>query len=658
MTSKTSLFNKSIFRNNLRRLWWGSLLYFIILILVLPMQLSISGVSYCEDIVFPDSPSVFHSVLFRNSFALFTIALLVFVPVLVAMLLFRYLHVRKQAAAIHSLPVTRLSLFVTNFVSGIVLMYVPILLNGIILLCYSTFGGYCSVMPLESVFAFVGLQLLFSAVLFAVPVFFAMLTGNTILQVIFTYASYYLLLGLYAGISYLMSLVLFGYRDNNALLDWLNDMNPISLMVVAFQGEYGIDVWHIVFLLVFTALLLTITYLFYRRRNLETAGDAISFQWLKPIFKYLVTTCFCVLVVTYASALCNEISMLSGVLFVVTAFIAYFGSEMLIRKSFHVFHCWRGFFVFIAVVAVAVVGVKADLFGYEQRIPNLENVVSAAYGSDSMSSFNPNVARNTENEGVEGEVTSPEGIRQIAEVHRSIVAHKQEILDAVRSDMETDRYYRTVSYRMKDGKVITRYYYLDESVIKEALIPLYENQEYKRAYFDVARRFRNADFTSAEVHGIYMYSMDSDTAKEVYQRILSDIDTLGYEDVQPVELNVLCTVSFSKMDDQKPELVRQSASIHITPNFKNTLAYLEERNIYQRVALSPEKVEKLIVNQGNQKIGEMTDKTEIARFLEDYRKGKFSGEGNYEVVALTQEGQLFSLGVIGTSPYEMGIRTE
>ncbi len=671
MTSKTSLFNRSIFLNNLRRLWWGSLLYFIILVLVMPMQISMSGVTYYAEFQQASNPpSVFDSLLFRNSFSLFAIGLLIVVPVLVSLLLFRYLHVKKQAAAIHSLPVTRLSLFVTNFVSGIVLMYLPILLNGIILMCYCTFGGYCSVMPMTSIFAFVGLQLLFSAVLFAVPVFFAMLTGNTILQVIFTYASYYLPIGLCTGVSYLMSLVLFGYRDNITFLDPLFEQIPIFQLIRAFNGDHTFGAIDVIFLLILTVLLLVFAYLFYRRRNLETAGDAISFQWLKPVFKYLVTICLCVLVVTYSSALNNQISVLTGILFLTAAVVAYFGSEMLMRKSFRVFHCWRGFLVFIAIVAVISAGVKADVFGYEKRIPDIANVSSASYGTEDMnirdapkfpvapasaSYGTEDFATNTER--VEGEVDNPETIQLIADVHRSIIAHKQELLEAPYPDSAGNRrYYRTISYRMKDGEIFTRHYRIDEAVIEDALKPLYESQDYKKAYFDVVRRFQDTDFTSAEIHSSYSYSMDSDTAKEVYRLILADIDTLGYEDINPADKDVLCTVSFTKMDDKK-QTVARSADIHITPNFKNTIAYLREHNIYQRVVISPANVEKIMVSVLNETVGEMTDKEAIRKLLEDYRKGNFlksvPGEENYEIIAVMENGEQFSLGVMDTAPYFM-----
>ena len=148
--------------------------------------------------------------------------------------------------------------------------------------------------------------------------------------------------------------------------------------------------------------------------------------------------------------------------------------------------------------------------------------------------------------------------------------------------------------------------------------------------------------------------MDSDTAKEVYSRILADIDTLTYEDIEPKGRDVLCTVSFTKTDDKK-QIVERSADIRITSNFKNTVAYLRENNIYQRVAISPADVDKIVVSDRNETVREVTDKEAVARLLEDYRKGSFlkdipEGE-RYEIVAVMKDGEQFFLGETDSLSY-------
>ncbi len=649
MTSKTSLFNKSIFLNNFKRFWWGSLLYFILLVLMMPVQISMNDYTYIYERI--HEPGIQYSLLFRSSLSTLPIAMLMAVPVLVALLLCRYLHVRKQAATLHSLPVTRLSLYVTNVISGLALQYLPILLNGIILLCYSAFGGYSAIMPMESVFQFVGLQLLFTLVLFAVPVFFGVLTGNSILQVIFTYAAYLLPWGICAGCSYLLSLVLYGYQNSTIPFQPLLNHIPIFQVVQAFQEHITFGWTCVLIQLAIGAGLLVLTYLFYRRRHLETAGDAISFAWLKPVFKYLVTFCTCLAAVTYLSAMQGEITVGSGIVFLIAAVLAYFGSEMLMRKTFRVFHLWKGLILFIAITGVGSAAVSTDIFGYETYIPEASEIVSAAYGNEKMTPVTAKAGYQ-----VEGEVQDPEVIQMITQVHRSMIDNKQTILQDPLEDAPRSRQiFRYVSYRLKNGKIVTRQYRLDEGIIKEALEPLYSNLEYKHAYFNVVRRFQNKAFSGAEIYNITAYTVDSDVSHELYRLVLEDIATLGYEDISPIDKNILCTITFFEAiefnEEKKTEDVipTVSGAVDITPNFQKTYAYLLEKGIYDRVGVTETNVTKIeIITSEGDVVREITDGEEIKKIVRKYRAGAFRRYGyqpnEYRVRAILQNGPIATLG--------------
>ncbi len=653
MTSKISLFNKSIFLNNCKRFWWGSLLYFILLVLMMPVQISMSDYTYIYERI--NEPNFEYNLLFRSSLSALPTAMLCVVPVLVALLLCRYLHVRKQAATIHSLPVTRLSLYVTNILSGLALQCLPIVLNGMILLCYSAFGGYSAIMPMESVFSFVGLQLLFTFVLFAVPVFFGILTGNSILQVIFTYAAYLIPWGICAGCSYLLSLVLYGFQNTTQSFEPILNQLPIFQVIQAFQANIVFGWMNVLIQLAIGIGLLVLAYLFYRRRHLETAGDAISFAWLKPVFKYLVTFCACLAAVTYLSAMQGEITAVSGIVFLIAAFLAYFGSEMLMRKTFRVFHLWKGLVLFIAVIGVVSAGVGTDIFGYETYIPEASKIVSAAYGNEKMNPLYKQAGY-----VVEGEVQNPEVIRMITEVHRSIIDNKQVISEDPLEDAPRSRQiFRYVSYRLQNGNIVTRRYRLDEEFIKEALEPLYSNLEYKHAYFDVVRRFQNKEFSGAEVYGVTSYTVDSDISHKLYDLILEDIETLGYADVSPIDKKTLCTITFFEaMDPNNDEKMAEgvirtavSGAVEITPNFKKTYAYLLEQGIYDRVGVTETNVTKIEIRPSNgDVVREITDAEEIKRIVQKYRAGEFREYGyqpsEYRIRALLKDGPTATLGGI------------
>ncbi len=656
MTSKTSLFNKSIFFNHMRRLWWGSLLYFVLLVLMLPVQISMSDYSYYLENMRNNNLS-FDSILYRSDISSLVLVLLIFVPTLVGLLLFRYLHVKKQAAMLHSLPVTRKSLYITTVISGLALQYIPIVLNGIILICYSAFGGYGSLMPLESVFLFIGMQLLFTAVLFSIAVFFGILTGNTILQVVFTYASYLLPIGACTAISYLLSLTLFGYQDD------LSAFEPILTQVPIFKVQDGLrnrlDWTDILIQVGVAAVLYLAAYLFYRRRHAETAGDAISFEWLKPVFKYLVTFCVCLLALTYGAALKSEIGTTAVVLFLVGGILAYFGSEMLMRKTFKVFRRWKGLAVFLALLCVLGIGIHTDIMGYENYQPELSEIASASYGSDVI-----NKALSDMGIQAEGEVTDPSAIQKILDVHRAIFENEIAVSDPKAGLADSSRLnYRRVNYRLKNGKIIARDYRLDETVIAETLKPLYSDMEYKKAYYDIFRNYSGKEFSGAELHHSNSYTLDSDTTKELYSLIQKDMETLGYEDISPSKKFVLLSITFmaptkeevSSSGEQKVYVVR-NAQIDITPNFKHTLRYLTEKELLHKVTVYYDNVQKIIIEtRTGERVEESSDPAVIERALTLYYTGEMTGyrynDMPYRLVAEHEKGYRVTLGAWETASF-------
>ncbi|UOR10489.1 hypothetical protein [Halobacillus amylolyticus] len=132
MPSKTSSFKREIFKQDLRNVGWVSLVYFAGLVFILPLQLMM-------DMSSPNSRETYlENGLFDPLFLYgIQLILLLIIPVLMAIFLFRYVHVRGAGDFIHSLPIKRSSLFNHHMFSGILLLLLPILIIGLILLITS-----------------------------------------------------------------------------------------------------------------------------------------------------------------------------------------------------------------------------------------------------------------------------------------------------------------------------------------------------------------------------------------------------------------------------------------------------------------------------------------------------------------------------------------
>jgi len=128
MTSKTSLFNKGIFTSTIKRFLWGSILYFAALFLfnILPYLIS-------EPYEYSYYKIKSGWYLFSNDISL-NVIISSIVPYVAGLLVFRFVHSKKQAIFIHSLPANRNTIYISTTLAAFILMAAPVLINGGILI--------------------------------------------------------------------------------------------------------------------------------------------------------------------------------------------------------------------------------------------------------------------------------------------------------------------------------------------------------------------------------------------------------------------------------------------------------------------------------------------------------------------------------------------
>ncbi|MBQ8003983.1 MAG: hypothetical protein IJ299_02715, partial [Oscillospiraceae bacterium] len=126
MTLQTSLFNKGIYKSTLRRYAWGSVFYAILLFMITSLV-----------IFFDVDPERYYrtmeehgALILGDSYLYVPLVIGFFVPTVVALLVYRYVHAKKNSVFLHSLPVTRNANYVSTVLAAITLMMAPIILNG------------------------------------------------------------------------------------------------------------------------------------------------------------------------------------------------------------------------------------------------------------------------------------------------------------------------------------------------------------------------------------------------------------------------------------------------------------------------------------------------------------------------------------------------
>ena len=174
-----------------------------------------------------------------------------------------------------------------------------------------------------------------------------------------------------------------------------------------------------------------------------------GFKVLNPIFKYCVT--FIVAAVTFSVGFSGYDYNIASVVISVLIFssLAYFGAEMMLKKTAKVFaKPWIGYVSFLLVFAIVISGFAfTDFFGFEKRIPDSEDIESAViYFTYDFGYYE---------EYYKMPYYTDEGvIESIRYVHQYFVEKDPVVKD--------NDYYDSVflKYKLKDGSIIERKYYV------------------------------------------------------------------------------------------------------------------------------------------------------------------------------------------------------
>jgi len=516
-------FSGALWKRNLSRFWPLAAISFLIALFVFVVP---ELTSYRDAWLYISQKDIL------SDLAVYCAIVVPIMSIFSAIAVFGYLHNPRAAGFVSSLPVTRLGLYITNWLSGLTLVFVPTLL-------VSVFYGLQLIgqpVPSGDFLRWLGAMFTSYLVFFSMAAFFTFLTGNPIMQA-FLYGIFnFLFVMLYGIMSFVAEMLVFGYSDyaSSSISTLLAMMTP----PVAIYGmidnmtrytsfsTFGISsslsaalLW--VIYLVFAALMAFFGYLLYRRRRIEATGDIILHKPIRSVFKYLMG----LLIGAVLAFLLTQI-MLDGravsaseLLVRLTVSTMFFGAlgcfcaEMIIKKRLRVWKtAYKGIIIFIAAIAAIALFIRFDGTGYERRAPDPDNVVSVSFSTRSRfysplhGEVNP---YSTGGEGwslqqtyierqralglllINNEVLdeiklrtpdyfeSPEAIIAAVKLHQTIIGEKRS-LEPIQGSWGNNRFFLT--YTLKNGKTMTRDYVLPLSKTPthssvELLLELYNQPE-------------------------------------------------------------------------------------------------------------------------------------------------------------------------------------
>ena len=367
MTSKNSCFDRAIFRRSLRRTApvWG---LFCLYELLLPLRLYsyCRGVSVCTEDFFVQA----ERTILENAVTGASIVPFVYGGLL-AWALFSWLFRTGSAYFYAALPVKRRTLFLTNYLTGLLLCAAPALVSSLLLWAVGAGFGVSAFLPAMQVlaatamgfllfFSFASLVCMVVGQMAAAPLVYGMLNfAAYVLESIVQHLMQTFVYGMPASqttaaeraaayASPVFGLLRGGFR---VATEW------VDAGAVGYETDPHLVGWGYLGILAGVGVVFAVcAYLLLQHREMERSGDVIAVRQLRPAALYGFTIgCALVIGVLLVELLSgNAADNFWYVLLFLTvgAFVGYFTGKMLLQKTVFVFRSgWGGFAACCLVLA-------------------------------------------------------------------------------------------------------------------------------------------------------------------------------------------------------------------------------------------------------------------------------------------------------------------
>ena len=606
MQSKRSFFNVTLFQKHLSRFWplWGIM---SLVGAMFPLYLQLTLMQYGGDVSILTTTGEFRYTLYQLA-DYFVPAFVCAYAILCVMAVWGYLYNARSVGMMHTLPVDRTCLFVTNTLAAMAMQVIPFAVTGGLLCLIALGWGFFDLIGvLNTVLAVLFCILLFTGI----GTLCAMLTGHAFVLPVFYLLANFLAFMLEMLVTNLSHLFLIG-------VPMLEDIGHLSILSPIVKLYNSVDVyierpaegvmiphlrglWVVALYALAGAALLALSWFLYRKRHSESAGDVVAFRWLRPIFRYGIALLSGLTVgrLLY-EALWREIfqrgdyadPLPMAVCLFLAGLLGYYAASMLLEKSRRVFgkKSLLGVGIVAAGAAAVCLLVSVDLFGLEKRIPAWDEIESVSI----------------EDRGVYSEWDAeayPDQARALRDFHQAII----DDLDYIRSYVpdwtqeHEDRvfsHYIYLRYYLKDGTALERQYNIWMTADRAEIAGTFENllnafyQDPEVRAYDV-RIPTGTTLDSIDIHSRFMsgYVNTRDHAdgsnqetEQLYAALQKDADEgnipakdiMQYYEGWFYNNSFYFRVNYRGFDKEDGGYYYRVREVYIAPTMTNTLSTLVE----------------------------------------------------------------------------------
>lgn len=332
-----------------------------------------------------------------------------FVSVLTGIIFFNYLFSKSRVDLYHSIPVNRTRLFITNYVSGVIIYVIALVLEYLIGILIAIPNHYMTGTAFRNILIGMAANFVHFLYGYSVTVFTVMLTGKLavavtgVLTLFFFFPVTATVLNFFKEYFY-VTYVDFSYIIPDALTKYawlspfssygncLSDMNSFTVYnrIIDYfvPGSVSQAAISVIAPFLMAAVVTALAYILYRKRPSEAAGKAVAFKIAQPVIRIpivilggLIGTWFMLSSVNGFKTKWLWFGLVLGVV------LTHCVMEIIFRESFKALFMDKLQLLICVIAAVLIVGVYyGDLSGYDKYIPDKNKVEAAAVYIDGIDS--------------------------------------------------------------------------------------------------------------------------------------------------------------------------------------------------------------------------------------------------------------------------------
>ncbi|WP_342438519.1 DUF6449 domain-containing protein [Paenibacillus sp. FSL L8-0436] len=610
MTRSRFFFNSSVIRQNLRQHGWIGIIYMLGLMFFLPLQMFLSGNPNAE----PEKVESLFGI--GGDMQVFFIATL---PVVAGLFLFRFLQSKPSSDLWHSLPLRREHLLAAHTWSGLILLLLPVWLTAAVTAIVAPLDGNRYIYQGADVWEWCLTVTLLTLFLFVFTTFVGICTGQTILQGVVVYILLVLPSALLMLTSMHLNRYLYGYsggyNDEYRMVNW----SPV-LQIVRLSNAYDrVSTGEKWIYFVITLLVIMLSFVLYRKRHSEKAGQAIAFTYFNPLFKAGVMFCAMLVSVSYFG---NVKPQQTGWLIggcIAGALIGYVVAEMIIRKTWQIMtrRVFADFAAYTILLGLLLYVPVTGITGYESRVPAADKVTAAYAGSNFWMLTEPGQGpmgvqnRSYEEKEVFNEDKSY--IEAVRKLHQALVTVRPGEEERSLGNSIGSRQF-SIAYQLKNGRQMLRSYWIPSAGFEPELKAIMENKEFKRNEYMLSRLGDNVESLRISNKNKAVSISDPQEVKEFKEILKREILNMSYEDQLDNRVSKASIQTIGKPDETGYQLYY---GYEWKPSYHELEGWLAEKGYADKIRTQTQDVESAeIIKDGYIDKLDAASRNNIERYFE------------------------------------------